>query len=233
MPQTARPRQRPTASDPPSIQLVRELAKARDCDPGDLQPLYGTVDLESLDGWGQKSAGNLVSEIEASKDVDLARFLYALGIRHVGAARARTLAEALSLDELREADVETLQSVEDVGPEVAEAIASFFANPSNQETIDGLLAAGVNPHRTERGGELDGLTIVVTGSVEGYTRDELTELLERHGADVTSSVSGNTDYLVVGENPGQTKRDDAADHDVEELDEAALREQILSQIGEA
>ncbi|HKJ59933.1 MAG TPA: NAD-dependent DNA ligase LigA, partial [Halobacteriales archaeon] len=191
-------------------------------------------DLTSLDGWGETSAGNLLEELEDSRDADLARFLYALGIRHVGAARARQLAGAFSLDELREADAEALQSVEDVGPEVAEAIASFFESEANQETIDGLLDAGVSPRRRdEAGDELEGLTVVITGAIEGYTRDELSELLERHGADVTSSVSGNTDYLVVGENPGQTKRDDAADNDVEELDEAAFREQILSRIGEA
>ena len=203
-----------------------------------LPDLYSleAADLTELEGWGEKSANNLLAELEASKDVDLARFLYALGIRHVGSARARQLAAAFSLDELRAADAEALQSVEDVGPEVAEAIASFFANEANQETIDGLLAAGVSPRRTaaeEGGDELDGLTIVVTGSIDGYTRDGLAELLERHGAAVTSSVSGSTDYLVVGENPGQTKRNDAAEHDVEELDEAAFRERILSRIGEA
>jgi len=188
-------------------------------------------ELVALEGWGETSASNLLEELEASKDAELARFLYALGIRHVGAARARQLAAAFTLEEFRDADTETLESVEDVGPEVADAIASFFENEANQETIDELLAAGLTPRRSERGAELDGLTIVVTGSVEGYTRDELTSLLERHGADVTSSVSGNTDYLVVGENPGQTKRDDAREHDVEELDLDAFREQILSRIG--
>ena len=204
---------------------------------GSLPDLYTleVEDLTALEGWGETSAGNLLAELEASKDVDLARFVHALGIRHVGAARARELAGAFSLEELREADADELEAVPDVGPEVAEAVASFFENEANQATIDGLLEAGVSPRREAVGGddELEGLTIVMTGSIGGYSRSELGELLERHGAKVTSSVSGNTDYLVVGEDPGQTKREDAAEHDVEELDEDAFRERILSRIGEA
>ena len=190
-------------------------------------------DLRDLEGWGEQSAANLVAELEASKNVDLASFVHALGIRHVGAERARRLAEAFALADLREADADELAAVEDVGPEVAEAVASFFADEHNQRVVDRLLEAGVSPTRRAGGDELDGLTLVVTGSVEGFTRGELTELLERHGARVTSSVSGETDYLVVGENPGTRKREDADEHGVEELDVDGFRERILSQVEDA
>ncbi len=188
-------------------------------------------DLVGLEGFGERSAEKLLAEVEASKETDLASFVYALGIRHVGSERARVLAANFTLDELREASVEELRAVEEVGPEVAESIHSFFESPGNVETLDRLLAAGVTPERAERGAELSGLTLVLTGSIPGYTREELTELLERNGADVTSSVSGRTDYLVVGENPGQSKLTDAEAEGVETLDVAEFEEEILSRVG--
>ncbi|GAB6862725.1 NAD-dependent DNA ligase LigA [Haloplanus litoreus] len=187
-----------------------------------------TADLVSLDGWGERSAENLLAELEASKDVDLGTFVYALGIRHVGTERARALAGAFSLDELMDASATELREIEDVGPEVAESVASYFDTAANVETVERLLDAGVSPKRRERGSELDGLTVVFTGSVPGYTRSELEDLLETHGANVTSSVSGRTDYLVVGENPGERKREQADAEGVETLDPAAFEERILS-----
>jgi len=187
-------------------------------------------DLVDLEGWGETSADNLLAELEASKEVDLGTFVYALGIRHVGTERARALAAAFSLDELMAASAEELRAVEDVGPEVAEAVASFFDTEANVEMVERLLDAGVSPERRERGDELDGLTLVFTGSVPGYTRSELTELLETHGASVTSSVSGETDYLVVGDDPGQRKREQAAEEGVETLDPEAFEERILSRL---
>jgi DNA ligase (NAD+) len=185
-------------------------------------------ELAALEGWGERSAENLLTELEASKDVDLGTFVYALGIRHVGTERARALAGAFSLEGLLDASVEALLDVEDVGPEVAESVASYFDSEANVETIERLLGAGVTPRRRERGAELDGLTVVFTGSVPGYTRSELTDLLETHGANVTSSISGETDYLVVGENPGQRKRERAAAEGVETLDPEAFEERILA-----
>ncbi|WP_251330152.1 NAD-dependent DNA ligase LigA [Haloplanus pelagicus] len=188
------------------------------------------ADLAALDGWGERSAENLLAELEASKAVDLGTFVYALGIRHVGTERARALAAAFSLDELLDASVEALRDVEDVGPEVAASVASYFDTEANVETVERLLEAGVDPERRDRDDELDGLTVVFTGSVPGYTRSELTELLETHGANVTSSVSGATDYLVVGENPGQRKRERADEEGVETLGLAAFEERILSRL---
>jgi DNA ligase (NAD+) len=187
-------------------------------------------ELAALDGWGERSADNLLAELEASKTVDLGTFVYALGIRHVGTERARALAAAFSLDDLIDASAEDLRSVEDVGPEVAESVAAYFDEAENVETVERLLAAGISPERRERGDELDGLTVVFTGSVPGYTRAELTELLETHGASVTSSVSGETDYLVVGENPGRRKRERADEEGVETLDPGAFEARILSRL---
>jgi DNA ligase (NAD+) len=187
-------------------------------------------DLADLEGWGERSAENLRAELEASKTVDLGTFVYALGIRHVGTERARALAGAFTLDDLLDASETALREVDDVGPEAAAAVVSYFETEANVEMVERLREAGVSPTRRERGSELEGLTVVFTGSVPGYTRDELAELLETHGADVTSSVSGETDYLVVGESPGRRKREQAEREGVETLDPSAFEERILSRI---
>jgi len=199
---------------------------------GSLADLYEleVTELASLEGWGERSAENLLAELEASKDVSLGTFVYALGIRHVGTERARALAGAFALDELMDASAEELLDVEDVGPEVAESVVSYFDTEANVETVERLVAAGVDPKRRERGSELDGLTVVFTGSVPGYTRSELADRLESHGANVTSSVSGATDYLVVGENPGRRKRERAAEEGVATLDPDEFEERILSRL---
>ena len=187
-------------------------------------------ELTALSPFGDQSAENLLAEIEASKEVDLASFLYALGIRHVGKERARLLAAHFSLAELQEADPSTLQTVGDIGDEVATSIHSFFTNETNRDTIQRLHETGVTPERRERSDELAEMTLVITGSIEGYTRDELTELLEQHGATVTSSVSSETDYVVVGDEPGDTKLEDAEELDVQTIDAAAFKEQCLSDL---
>jgi DNA ligase (NAD+) len=217
------------------IEGLGERAANTLVETGLVASLADLYDLESetlaeLEGWGETAAGNLVAEIDASTDCPLAAVLYGLGIRHVGAERARALAAAMTLDELRDADREALLAVDDIGPEVADSIRSFFENEQNQRLLDRLLAAGVDPERQTYADDLDGLTVVFTGSIEGYTREELTDLLERNGANVTGSVSGNTDYLVVGENPGTRKREAAEDHGVEQLDPAAFRERVLSRV---
>lgn len=199
---------------------------------GSLPDLYDLTaeDLVDLERFAETSATNLVGEIEDSRSPELASFLYALGIRHVGRDTARRLAEAFTLEDLMSASAEEIETVESIGPVVAGSVRSFFAGEGGR-TVRELLDRGVAPRRAERGDALEGLTIVVTGSVEGYTRSELTELLESNGARVTSSVSGSTDLLVVGEGPGQTKLDDAEEHGVETVDVEAFRERVLSRIG--
>jgi len=186
------------------------------------------ADLAALDGWGETSARNLLAELEGSKHPRLREFLSAIGIPKVGPATAADLARAFGdLESVRSADREALEAVDGVGPKVAEQIAEFFESAENQRVIDDLLAA-VGPLETpatdETGDELDGLTFVFTGSLDGYTRSEAQRLVEDHGANATGSVSGNTDYLVVGEGAGQTKLDEADDRGVPTLDEAAFEE---------
>jgi DNA ligase (NAD+) len=188
------------------------------------------ADLVGLEGWGETSAENLISELEASKHPRLRDFLSAIGIPKVGPATAADLAREFgNLDGIRSADRAELVRVSGIGPKVAEQIAEFFVSPENQRAIDDLLDA-IGPLETpdaeETGDELAGLTFVFTGSLEDYTRSEAQELVEDHGANATSSVSGNTDYLVAGDSPGQTKLDDAEDNDVPVLDEEAFEEKL-------
>jgi DNA ligase (NAD+) len=183
-------------------------------------------ELSALDGWGETSADNLRSELEAATQPPLADFLSALGIPKVGETTARALAREFGdLDALLTADEDRLQAVPDVGPTVARTIREFFASEQNRAAIEALREAGVEPEAVEReqGGELDGLTFVFTGGLS-VTREAAQQLVERHGGRATGSVSGNTDYLVVGENPGETKRSDAEREGVPELDEAAFAE---------
>jgi len=186
-------------------------------------------DLRGLEGFGERSAKKLVDEIEASKEATLAELLTGLGIHRVGKERARKLADEFALEELVDADEEMLLRVEDVGPEVADSVSGFF-DGKGREVVEELLERGVEPRRQETEDTLEGVKIVFTGSIEGYTRNELEDLLERHGADVTSSVSGETDYLIVGENPGATKQEQAEEHGVETLDEEEFREETLSRL---
>ncbi|MFC5366004.1 NAD-dependent DNA ligase LigA [Salinirubrum litoreum] len=189
-------------------------------------------ELAELEGWGQKSAENLLAELEASKSPALSAFLSALGIPEVGAATARNLAREFgSLEAVLEASPDELEAVDDVGEKVALSIHDFLTTPENREVIDDLLAHGVDPEvDVETGGDaLAGLTFVFTGSLS-VTRSEAQELVEAHGANATSSVSGNTDYLVAGENAGQSKQDDAAENDVPVLDESEFRD-LLAEHG--
>lgn len=189
----------------------------------------GKEDLVELERFGDRSAGNLVDEIDSSRDTTLSRFIYSLGIRHVGRETARKLADNFRLEELEEASLDELETVEDVGPEVAESIKSFFSGEGG-DLVRELLEAGVDPERQEAGDELEGMKLVLTGSIRDYTRDELRSLLELHGAEVNSSVSGETDYLVVGDNPGETKLEDARKNNVEQMGEEEFREKVLSRV---
>ncbi|KTG20118.1 NAD-dependent DNA ligase LigA [Haloferax profundi] len=187
-------------------------------------------DLVELEGWGETSAQNLVDAIEETKSPSLASFLVGLSIPEVGEATARALAREFgSIDEFPidedvaesrfDAFEDRLTTVPDVGETVAHRVRDFFENEDNRVVIRSLLDHGVDPEPVEDGGdELDGVTIVVTGTLQ-VSRSAVRELVESHGGNVTGSVSGNTDYLVVGGNPGQSKRDDADENAVPTLDE--------------
>jgi DNA ligase (NAD+) len=174
---------------------VRDLADLYDLD---------AATLAGLERMGKKSAENLVAQLERSKQTTLPRFLVALGIRQVGEATATALAQHFgTLDALMEASVEALTEVRDVGPEVAAAIHQFFAEPHNRTLIRRLLAAGVAPAAVKAvRGPLSGKKFVLTGSLATMTRPEAQRRIEALGGRVVSSVSKETDYVVVGEDPG-------------------------------
>jgi DNA ligase (NAD+) len=163
--------------------------------------------LVELDRWGEKSASNLIAEIEQSKENDLSRLLLALGIRHVGEKAAGTLARRFgSLDALMEATEEDLQGVEEVGPNTAAAVTAWFSHPRHRELVEKLRSHGVNflskETRPAAGGPLAGKTVVITGTLPGVTREDAARRLEAAGARIAGSVSRKTDYVVAGEAAG-------------------------------
>ena len=192
-----------------------------------LPDLYrlSSAEVADLDGWGETSAENLLGAIDATRSPPLSDFLVALGIPEVGESTARNLAREFGdLDSVVSATEAELQAVDDVGPTVAAAIRGFFENDRNRDVVAGLREVGVDPEPADSADiadALDGLTFVFTGSLS-VPRDAAADVVERHGGRVTGSVSGATDYLVVGENPGQTKRDDADANGVPTLDEDAF-----------
>ena len=166
-------------------------------------------DLLELEGFAEKKAENLLDSIQASKSQSLTRFITALGIRGVGSTMAADLAGRYpDLESLSKASSEELQNMEGVGPNIAEAIVDWFDNPRNQQLLEKLKTNGVWPvaQRTEEdetvSQTLEGKTFVVTGTLIGFTRDEIQNYIQKRGGKVTGSVSGNTDYLVAGENAG-------------------------------
>ena len=160
--------------------------------------------LARLERMGEKSAENLLARIEASKDTTLDRLVNGLSIRHVGEATAKALAEHFGdVHGIVGASEEALREVRDVGPEVARAIAEFFAEPRNRGQIDRLLEAGVRPVWQKRaGGKLAGKRFALTGKLEGLSRHEAQARIERLGGAVASSVSKNVDYVVAGDEAG-------------------------------
>jgi DNA ligase (NAD+) len=175
---------------------------------------------------GEKSAEKLVASLTRSRETTLARFIYALGIREVGAATAQSLASHFgTLEALRAASVEELEAVEDVGPVVAGHVHGFFRDPERRESIDDLLAVGVHwpaPAGDRGSAPLTGQTWVLTGTLETMTREEARERLVALGAKVAGSVSKNTDQVVAGPGAG-SKLTRAESLGVPVMDEAALR----------
>lgn len=160
-------------------------------------------DLVELPLFKEKASSNLINAIQDSKKITLSRFIYALSIKNVGTETANVLAERFhSIDHLKKASKEELDNIIDIGEVVAESIYSYFNNESNIKLIDKLLENGMQIIYEKRESSLKGLTFVLTGTLSSITRDEARERIHRLGGDVSSSVSLNTDYVVVGENPG-------------------------------
>ncbi len=193
--------------------------------PADLYKV-GVAALAALERMAEKSAANLHAGIEKSKGTTLARFIYALGIRHVGETTAKDLAQHFGkLDALLAADEAGLLEVRDVGPVLAASIRQFFLEEHNRQVIDELRAAGVTWPETEQAaksaGRLTGMTFVLTGTLPALSRDSAKELIEQHGGKVTGSVSKKSSYVVAGIEAG-SKLDKAVELGVPVIDEAQL-----------
>jgi DNA ligase (NAD+) len=181
--------------------------------------------LSQLERMGAKSAENLVIAIENSQSITFARFLYALGIRHVGEHVAALLAGNFhDLDMLMACPGEELESIEGIGPIVAESIFNFFNQKRNRQIINQLFDSGVKIETAAQitTGELKDQIFVLTGALQNFTRSEAKALIEAAGGKVSGSVSGNTDYVVAGESPG-SKLTKARELGVTVIDEAAFK----------
>lgn len=185
--------------------------------------------LLTLERFGKKSAANLVEAIEKSKETTLARFIYALGIRHVGESTARDLAQHFrSLDALMSADADALLKVNDVGEVIAQSIIHFFEEPHNRHVIENLLDLGVHwptPEASAVNDLVSGKTFVLTGTLPSMGREEAKALLLAQGAKVASSVSKKTDYVVAGAEAG-SKLEKAQALGVAVIDEAKMLEML-------
>ena len=163
-------------------------------------------DIASLKKNGKKFAQNLIDSINASKENDLYRLITAFGIRHVGVKAAKILAKTYNnIDNLAEADVENLSQVEDIGPIVANSIREFFGQEQTKDLISRLKQAGVNTQRLKEDDEderFTGKTFVLTGSLENFSREEASNIIEKFGGKTSSSVSKKTSYVLAGEDAG-------------------------------
>ncbi|MFP3879820.1 MAG: NAD-dependent DNA ligase LigA [Dehalococcoidia bacterium] len=200
----------------------------------DIADLYklSVEDISKLEGFAGKSATQLRDAIQATKKARLDRFLYALGIRHVGEHMAQVLARNFrSFDALKQADREQIQKIREVGPEIAASVEEFFAEEQNEEVLKRLFEAGVEIEQMpERKGKLplEGKTFVFTGALEKHTRSEAEQMVESLGGRVASSVSSNTDFVVVGDEPG-SKLNEAKEHDVRIIEEKGFEELVAQQ----
>jgi len=181
-------------------------------------------DLLSLERMGDKSAQNILNEIEASKKLPLERVIYGLGIRMVGERTAQFLAEHFgSMEALENASVEELQNVNEVGPRIAESIVEFFSIAANRKLVERLREAKLtlSGEKKRRGTQLAGKTFVLTGTLAHFTRDEAKKMIEDAGGKVTGSVSKKTDYVVAGADAG-SKLDKAKELGVKVIDEKEM-----------
>lgn len=211
--------------------LVEQLVEQRlVADVADLYSLSADA-LAELERMAEKSAANIAGAIAESKERELWRLINGLGIRHVGEGSARKLAAHFhDLETLAKTGVDELCRVEDVGEIVARSIVEFFGNPRNQAVIGKLRRAGVALRDKAGGailkeGPLTGKTVVITGALSGFTREQAQEECRRRGAIVTDSVSKKTNFLVVGEKPG-SKLDKARQFGVTILDETAFKKML-------
>jgi DNA ligase (NAD+) len=171
----------------------------------DVADIYSLTkgDLEPLERFAEKSAENLIEAIEKSKTTSLDKLIYALGIRHVGTQTAFDLAKRYGkLENLERASYDDLSQIEGVGEVVAVSIGEYFRDEKNQKLIQRLFDHGVKYTSIESSGILDGKVVVVTGSLENYSRESIGELIKKNGGRVSGSISKNVDLVLVGNDPG-------------------------------
>ena len=190
--------------------------------------------LQSLDRMGKKSAQNLVEAIDSSKKVPFSRFLFGLGIRHVGENAAKLLSRNFdTIDDLASASIEDIETIEQFGPVVAKAIRAYFDTPENMKTIEDLKELGLEiiPEKTGKKDmqALAGRSFVLTGTLSSMTRKQAAEKIEAAGGNVTGSVSGKTDFVVAGESPG-SKIEQARQKGINVIDENEIM-QIMKKAG--
>jgi len=206
-------------------QLVAKKLVAR---PSDIY-LLDEAALSHLDGFKEKSIQNLLSSIESSKDCSLARFIMGLGIRSVGIETAECLAEeARNLSSLLKMKKDDFLKIEGIGEKTANILSDFFQDPMHRHEIDLLLSHGVSPSQLKAkitGHPFTNKTFVLTGALSHYSRDEVTALIKERGGRVTGSVSKNTDYILVGEDPG-SKYDKGKKLGIEILSEEQFKKML-------
>ena len=210
--------------------LVHQLVESGKVhDAGDLYSLT-LEDVAGLERMAKKSAANLLAQIEASKQKDLANLIYALGLRHVGDRTATTLARQFgSLEALSKATVQELDDVPEIGLTVAQSVRDWFDDEGNMALCERLAAAGVQTRMAKASGPTDdrfaGQTFVLTGTLADFTRDEARAVIEARGGRVSGSVSKKTDFVVAGEEAG-SKLDKATELGIKVVDEAAFKKML-------
>lgn len=175
-----------------------------------------TADIKRLDRMGEKSAENIITGIAKSKEIPFERVIFALGIRFVGETVAKKIAKAFkNIEELENADLETLVNIDEIGEKIAQSILNYFANESNRTLVNRLKEAGLQLYRTEEdlSGHTDKLTgqsIVISGVFTHHSRDEYKDLIEKHGGKNVGSISAKTSFILAGENMGPAKLEKAS-----------------------
>jgi len=191
--------------------------------------------LAQLERMGEKSSQNLLDAIEKSKKTSLPRFIYALGIRHVGEETAKSLAQYFQkLDPIPQLKAEELEEIEDVGPIVAKSVCQFFKSTENRKMIKKLMGLGVSPKGmpapdSATKGPLKGKRFVITGTLNSFSRDKAKDLILRSGGNVTNSVSKKTDFVIIGADPG-SKAHKAHELGIQTLDENQFLQMVPAKI---
>jgi len=189
-------------------------------------------ELAGLDRWGETSAKNVMESLERSKTVPFERVLFALGIRYVGATTAKKIANALkTIENIEKASFSDLQAIDEVGERIAQSVLDYFASAENREIVNRLKETGLQFQIDEstlksRSNKLAGLSIIISGTFQNHSRDELKELIEQNGGKNVTSISSKTDYLIAGDNMGPAKLEKAQKLNVKMISEEEFEQMI-------